>query len=123
MNGIIGRTLKEVAGADLKVKLGAQSGFIYCGNLKDLDLKTLDETILEHKGKMVERRLSEIVSAVRKTAQAFRRYMSHENIAERGIIDFYPSTTEEDTYIIIIEGDESGKAWTTDEYNGYEGSV
>jgi len=37
-------------------------------------------------------------------------------IRKRRILDMYPSFVEEDTWIVIIEGEECGTAWTTEEY-------
>lgn len=45
-----------------------------------------------------------------------RKYLNRKPLTERLIVDFYKSFTEDDTWIMIITGDEEGEYWTADEY-------
>ena len=44
------------------------------------------------------------------------RMLNYKSIGSREIVETYKSQTETNTGIIIIEGDDVGRAWTTDEY-------
>ena len=44
------------------------------------------------------------------------RMLNYKRLGSREVIETYRSQTEPNTGIIIIEGDDIGKAWTTEEY-------
>lgn len=44
------------------------------------------------------------------------RMLNYKKLGSREVIETYRSQTEPNTGIIIIEGDDIGKAWTTEEY-------
>ena len=44
------------------------------------------------------------------------RILNYKTIEDREVLETYKSQTEPNTGIIIIEGDDIGKSWTTDEY-------
>lgn len=48
--------------------------------------------------------------------KAKMKYLKRKPLKERVIVDFYKSFSEEDTWIMLISGDEEGEFWTADEY-------
>lgn len=54
------------------------------------------------------------------TMGCLKKILDYKSIAERTIVDAYPSISEKGTVIIIVTGDEQGRAWTTEEYNNLE---
>lgn len=46
------------------------------------------------------------------------RLKTWKDFAEREVLEIYPSISEPGTIIIIIEGEEVGRAWTTEEFKG-----
>ena len=44
------------------------------------------------------------------------RILNYKTIEDREVLETSKSQTEPNTGIIIIEGDDIGKSWTTDEY-------
>ena len=173
--------ISELVGRDVKVKLGAKDGsaFVYCGNLKDVDICDIDEAIrnayqqslqnakdtirllknkdlsyeayeremakkYDHVKKRVDKsRWAEFEEKYRPTNLGFHHWTADINkrlewakttrrrinaklnnytsIAERIIVDVYQSIDEADTLILLFDGTENGKAWTTNEYlNGIE---
>lgn len=62
--------------------------------------------------------IAKLRNAEQKATQVcLAKILNYESISEREVIEIYPSTSEPDTTIIIVTGDEQGKAWTTEEYN------
>ena len=45
-----------------------------------------------------------------------KRFSPWVGLLDRKVLTMYESVTEEDTLIIIVEGNEVGKFWTTSEY-------
>jgi hypothetical protein len=174
---MIGKTVSELIGQDVKVKLGAQNGsaFVFCGNLKDVDICDVDEAIrnnylitlktakdtirclkdkdlsyVSYEREMLkkidnakvrvqdEARLLELIEQYTPTNLGYHHWVADINkrleyakttrrrvnkklndytsIAERKIVDEYRSIDEANTLILLYEGTENGKAWTTHEY-------
>ena len=53
---------------------------------------------------------------LRKLRDYAKRFSPWVGLLDRKVLTMYKSVTEEDTLIIIIEGNEVGKFWTTSEY-------
>lgn len=49
-----------------------------------------------------------------------KRLENFTSIANREIVDIYKSIDEEDTFIVIYDGTETGNAWTTEEFESGE---
>lgn len=171
------KTVGDLIGRDIKVKLGAVngSGFVFCGNLKDVDICDVDEAIRNQyqitlkiakdtirllkdkdlsyeayeremlkkidnakKRMLDEKMLAETIEEytpsklghhrwtadIRKRleyAKTSRRNVNaklnnYTSIADRQIVDEYRSIDEANTLIMLYEGTETGRAWTTNEY-------
>lgn len=123
MISMIGRKLGDVCGTDLEVKLGAQSGFLYCGNLADIDLDALDIAIIAGNKKELKNRITDIQTLYNKLKRVYEKLENYKNLYDRRIVDVYPSQFDPNIKIVIIEGDEVARYWTKNEYiNGVEGS-
>lgn len=70
--------------------------------------------------------LKRITTAKKTKEKIEKRIREYTSIRDRKVIDIYKSIDEEDTYIVIYDGNEVGTAWTTEEFEsgdvdyGYE---
>ena len=162
---LIGQTIDDLAGRyRIDVKLGAKdgSGFVFCGDLSDIDTAELDymivtsyrKAIKEHtafierergrdstyesfiRGARIKARklgIDEDTSpeaykkwllqrdrAIKKRIEARTRVKKKltkfTSISTRKIVDVYKSISEIDTIILLYEGTETGRWWTTEEF-------
>lgn len=56
----------------------------------------------------------------KRMAEELTKMANYTKVADREVIDIYPSITE-DADIVLVEGDEIGNAWTTEEYKKQKG--
>ena len=153
-------TLKEtIEGRNINIKLGMidGSGFVYCGNIADLNTEEIDRYLVEEKCANITNCVKEIASINRRLAKPDRNYIkyvdaqkergneylakeewiqslkdrlsmlstrrlvevdkliNYKPIGNRDVAESYRSITE-NAMIILIDGDELGRAWTTEEY-------
>lgn len=85
------------------IHIGASggSGFIYCGPVDQLDLMQLDNRILRNL--IIDTR--NVKRTERYVKQVVRNYVP---LGLRDIVDMYPSISQEDTTIVIVNGKEKG---------------
>lgn len=171
-------TVNSLIGRNIKCKLGASdgSGFVFCGNMKTLDIDDVDEyirnsylrsleiaketiqqlskkntsykayseeieqkkaralkladgdpkriakieedfnpsTLEHHKWKAEILKKLEYSKGVRKRVN--KRLNEYTSIATRKVVETYKSIDEPNTIIILYDGNERGRAWTTKEY-------
>lgn len=117
------------------IKLGCQSGsgFVYCGKLKGKKLfRMLDLFDTKYKKKQIayieklernlEKQLDEMQALLKKidlTSKTLNERRAaldkRKHFLRRKILDAYKSISEENTVILLMEGDETGEYWTSDE--------
>ena len=123
------------------IKLGTTGGgFIYCGSSDAIDFYAIDKRnvvkmalyltscktniertkrkmrrpeiepeqreLMRHDLKLNKEKIDTVVAEI----------LNYKKVGDREIIGNYPSVTEENTRIIIVEGNEVGASWTTEEY-------
>lgn len=149
----------EVKKMNKRIKIGGDSGFLYCGESADIDFDDIDRRVMLAKARTIENyrtRIDEINRALLSPEKAYDIYalkaytkakpydkwlasMDEEKKAkkermakvltdmanyikmeDREVIDIYPSVMEK-ADIVIIEGNEIGNAWTTNEYEKRKG--
>ena len=154
---MVGQTIRQLKDKQFPVKLGTQdgSGFIFCGEMSELDTDQLDMELVEAKARSIcfcEDTIKRTRSKLKNGKTEYPKYVEkckdenyityeewkqmlqtrlnyytkekpnriqnmidYVRVSERKVVETYRSVTE-DAIIVIMEGDESGLAWTTEEF-------
>lgn len=131
----IGKPLHEaIKGLDCNVKIGSKSGYVFCGKPTAIELHEIDGYCIEKCEKSIEsekKELRVLVSELKelekkiqnKTQSLYKKQdalKARPHLLKRKVLDVYKSISEENTYCMIVEGDEVGDYWTVDEYKSKE---
>lgn len=135
MTSMIGKPLHDaIKNIDCNVKIGAKNGFVFCGKPTAIELHEVDAGCIERYENNIERTkkelralLSELQDLKTKIeTKQERLYQKQDALKERHhllkrkVISIYKSIDEDDTWIMLVEGDEQGDFWTTNEYESKE---
>lgn len=111
------KTLLNELPKECIVKIGSKNCFIYAYYNNDLieeRLKNIDRKNMDHIDKLILKNTNKCKDKLVKIYIAKKG--SYMPLLERRIKTYYKSEVEDNTYIIIINGNETGNYWCIDEY-------
>ena len=99
------------------VKIGSKNCFLYCYYNNDSTIESLNnisDKLLGHIDKLI---LKHALKGNEKQQHAYQTKKYHfKPLIKRKVKEVYKSDFEDNTYIIIIKGSETGNYWCIDEY-------